>query len=96
MKKYKNRKRDIYMAFSDLEKAYDSVLRRLIWDSLDVRGAYIIYIDVIKDIYARTRTTVCIPMRNTNFFPLEVGLHYGFFFVIVLNELSKWIHETVL
>ncbi|XP_021996189.1 uncharacterized protein LOC110893385 [Helianthus annuus] len=52
------------------------------------------------DIYVKTNTSVRAPIGDTNFFPVEVGLHQGsalspFLFAIVLDELSKSIQESV-
>ncbi|XP_076954466.1 uncharacterized protein LOC143628907 [Bidens hawaiensis] len=76
MEKYRE-KRDLHMVFIDLGKAYDNVPRRLIWDSLESRRVPGRYIDIIKDMYDRTKTTVRAPVEDTDFFPVEVGLHQG-------------------
>ncbi|MFS7977372.1 putative RNA-directed DNA polymerase [Helianthus anomalus] len=77
MEKYREKKRDLHMVFIDLEKAYDSVPRRLIWDSLESRGVSGKYIDLIRDMYVRTETSVRAPVGDTDSFPVEVGLHQG-------------------
>ena len=37
MEKYKERKKDLHMVFIDLDKMYNSIPRRVIWDSLKAR-----------------------------------------------------------
>ncbi|GKD65920.1 retrovirus-related pol polyprotein LINE-1 [Tanacetum coccineum] len=39
MEKYRERQRDLHMAFLDLEKAYDCILRELVWRTLIDKGA---------------------------------------------------------
>ncbi|KAJ0928252.1 putative RNA-directed DNA polymerase [Helianthus annuus] len=88
-----------HMVFIDLEKAYDSVPHRLIWDTLEVRVVPRKYIDIIRDMCVRTKTCVRAPVGDTDFFHVEVGLHQGsalspFLFTIVLDKLSRSIQET--
>nr|GEV85861.1 retrovirus-related Pol polyprotein LINE-1 [Tanacetum cinerariifolium] len=51
MEKYRERQRDLHMAFLDLEKAYDSVPRELVWRTLRDKGTPKRYSRVIKDMY---------------------------------------------
>ncbi|XP_022024491.1 uncharacterized protein LOC110924806 [Helianthus annuus] len=48
MEKYREKKRDLHMVFINLEKTYDSVPRRLIWDSLESRGVSVILDELTK------------------------------------------------
>uniref|UniRef100_A0A673IM55 ribonuclease H n=1 Tax=Sinocyclocheilus rhinocerous TaxID=307959 RepID=A0A673IM55_9TELE len=57
----------LYMAFLDLEKAFNRVPRDLIWHSLCSRGAPEEYIWWIQLLYANT----------TSVFPITVGVHQG-------------------
>ncbi|GJU25141.1 retrovirus-related pol polyprotein LINE-1 [Tanacetum coccineum] len=56
MEKYRERQRDVHLAFIDLEKAYDSVPRDLIWKTLIDKGASRRYIKVIRDMYSGAKT----------------------------------------
>ena len=53
MEKYRERKKDLHLVFIDLEKAYDSIPRSIVWDSLKNRGISRRYIKVIQDMYDR-------------------------------------------
>ncbi|GJV15561.1 retrovirus-related pol polyprotein LINE-1 [Tanacetum coccineum] len=68
MEKYKERQKDLHLAFLDLKKAYDSVPRELIWKTLSDKGTPMRYIKVIQDMYEGARTCVRTPTENTEYF----------------------------
>ncbi|GKC19806.1 retrovirus-related pol polyprotein LINE-1 [Tanacetum coccineum] len=100
IEKYKERQRDMHMAFLDLEKAYDSVPRELIWKTLVYKGTSRRYIKVIRDMYDGAKTYVRTSIGNTEFFPVDVGLHQGstispYLFALILDGLSRGIQEDI-
>ena len=48
VEKYREKKRDLHMVFIDLEKAYDRVLRNVLWGCLRESHISNRYITVIK------------------------------------------------
>ncbi|GJY73217.1 integrator complex subunit 11, partial [Tanacetum coccineum] len=56
IKKYRERYKDLHMAFLDLEKANDSVPWELIWKTLIDKGTPRRYIRVISNMYAGVKT----------------------------------------
>ncbi|GJT64962.1 retrovirus-related pol polyprotein LINE-1 [Tanacetum coccineum] len=100
MEKYRERQRDLHIAFLDLEKAYDSVPRELVWKTLLDKGTPRRYSRVIKDMYEGAKTRVRTTVGNTEYFPVEVGLHQGsaispYLFTLILDELSRGIQENI-
>nr|GEZ89027.1 ataxia telangiectasia mutated family protein [Tanacetum cinerariifolium] len=102
MEKYRERQKDLHLAFLDLEKAYDSVPREVIWKTLSDKGTPSRYIKVIQDMYEGARTCVRTPTGNTEYFPVDVGLHQGsaisnssYMFALILDELTKGIQESI-
>nr|GEU53273.1 ataxia telangiectasia mutated family protein [Tanacetum cinerariifolium] len=100
MKKYRERQRDLHMDFLDLEKAYDSVPRELIWKTLVDKGTSRRYIRVIRGMYNGAKTRVRTSIRSIEFFPVDVWLHQGstispYLFALILGELSRGIQEDI-
>ncbi|XP_071708532.1 secreted RxLR effector protein 78-like [Rutidosis leptorrhynchoides] len=100
MEKYREKQNNLHMAFLDLEKAYDCVPRELIWKTLNVRGVPSRYIRTIRDMYEGAKTRVRTTVGNTEFFPVEVGLHQGsalspYLFTLILDELTQRIQDDI-
>ncbi|GJW58458.1 retrovirus-related pol polyprotein LINE-1 [Tanacetum coccineum] len=100
MEKYRERKKDLHLAFLDLKKAYDSVPRELIWKTLRDKGTLVKYIKVIQDIYEGACTCVRTLTGNSEFLPVDVGLHQGstisqYLFALILDKLSRGIQESI-
>jgi Reverse transcriptase (RNA-dependent DNA polymerase). len=100
MEKYRAKKKDIYMAFIDLEKAYDRVPRDVIWWVLNKKGVTTRYIDVIRDMYEGAVTMVRTTAGEGSEFPITVGLHQGsalspYLFALIMDELTREIQDGV-
>ena len=92
--KYMEKKKELWMAFIDLEKAFDRVPREVIWWALRESGVEERMIAVIKSMYIGATTSVKIEGSESEKFPVKVGVHQGsvlspFLFIIVLEALSK-------
>ncbi|KAL6546860.1 hypothetical protein OROMI_022581 [Orobanche minor] len=98
MEKFRERRKD--MVFIDLEKAYDKIPRDVIWRSQEERSVSSPYVTAIKDMYSQVRTCVRTPVGDTQFFPVEVGLHQGsalspLLFALILDVISRGIQDGV-
>jgi PIN domain nuclease of toxin-antitoxin system len=77
MKRYKEQKKELHMVFIDLQKAYDKVTRNVMWWALQKHKVSTKYISLIMDVYNNVVTSVRTSDRDTNDFPINIGLHKG-------------------
>ena len=92
--KYLARNKELWMAFVDLEKAFDRVPREVVWWALRCLGVDEWIVSVIKAMYEDATMTVRVNGRESKAFSVRVGVHQGsvlgpLLFIIVLEALSR-------
>ncbi|MEL7196585.1 MAG: reverse transcriptase family protein, partial [Bacteroidota bacterium] len=100
MEKYREKQRDLHLAFIDLEKAYDRVPRQEIWRCLREKMVPEKYVRIIQEMYKNVYTKVRSSVGETGGFEVEVGLHQGsalspFLFNIVMDVMTRDVREPV-
>ena len=83
----------LYMAFVDLEKAFDRVPRKVIWWALRKLGVEEWIVQLVQGMYANARSRVRVGEGFSKEFEVKVGVHQGsvlspLLFIIVLEALS--------
>ena len=91
--KFISKKKDLWMAFVDLEKAFDRVPREVLWWALRRKGVDEWLVDVIKAMYVGATTAVRVNDKESAEFEVKVGVHQGsvlspLLFIIVMDALS--------
>jgi hypothetical protein len=92
--RYLQKKKELWMAFVDLEKAFDRVPRQVVWWALRQLGVGEEYIAVIKAMYAGAMTSVKVMGGESKGFEVKVGVHQGsilspLLFIMVVEALSR-------
>jgi hypothetical protein len=94
MERYREQKKDLYMIFIDLEKAYDKVPRNVMWWALQKHKVSSKYITLNKDMHDNVVTSVRTSDGDTNDFSINIGLHQGsalspYLFALVMDEVTR-------
>ncbi|XP_063375027.1 uncharacterized protein LOC134662685 [Cydia amplana] len=98
MEKNRENKTDLHMIFIDLEKAFDRVPRKLIWQSLRAQNVPEWYVHLVMDMYKEVKTKVRSPAGTSEQFDVKVGVHQGsalspLIFNLVMNYLTADIQK---
>ena len=92
--KYLQKKKNIYFAFVDLEKAFDRVPRRILWRAMWKLRINEWIIQIVKPMYVNAHSKVRITNSYSNPINVSVGVHQGsvlspLLFIIVMKALSR-------
>jgi hypothetical protein len=92
--RYIRKNKEVWMAFVDLEKAFDRVPREILWWSLRQLKVDEGLVAVIKSMYDNVTTAVKVNGKVSEEFQVKVGVHQGsvlspLLFTIVLEAISK-------
>ena len=98
--KYLAANKRLYMAFVDLEKAFDRVPRKVIWWALRKLGVEEWIVRLVQGMYANARSRVRVGEGYSEEFEVKVGVHQGsvlspLLFIIVLEALSREFRSRV-
>ena len=75
--KYIGKRKKLYAAFMDLEKAYDRVDRRALWDVLKIYGVGGKLLNAVKAFYENCRAKVRVNYVESESFSISVGVKQG-------------------
>ena len=92
--KYLAVKKELWVAFVDLEKAFDRVPREVLWWALREVGLEEWLIAVIQSMYEGANTSIKLKKGESGAFEVKVGVHQGsvlspLLFIIVMEALSR-------
>ena len=92
--KFMAAKKPLYIAFVDLEKAFDRVPRDVLWWALRSLGVEEWAVRVVQSMYSNARSRVRVNGQYSEEFDVKVGVHQGsvlspLLFILVLEALSR-------
>ena len=100
MEKRWEHEKEMVITFLDLEKAYDSVPRQLVWEVVKEREISGGLIQMIKALYEQCSSCVKTKLGMTEWFSIETGLRQGsvlspILFIIVMDEIQRRVREKL-
>ena len=86
--KYLVKKKELWIAFVDLEKAFDEVLWEVVWWASRKVDVEEWLIKMIQSMYVGVTTAVRMKGEESKEFEVKVGVHQGSVLSVVLSVLS--------
>lgn len=91
---------DLLIIFLDIEKAYDSVLRKKVWQAMENKGVEKETVNRVKEMYFGGMSCVKVGGERTDWFKQTSGLKQGsalstLIFVVVMDEIMMQVEEKI-
>ena len=99
LERYREKHRGLYLAFIDLEKAYDRVPRSEVWRCMRGKGVSEKYVRLVQDMYDGAQSHVNSCIGPTEDFTIRVGLHQGsslspYIFDLIMDVISEGVRDN--
>ena len=99
--KYLAKGKDVFWAFMDLEKAYDTIDRHGMWQMLRVYGVGGKLLKAVQRFYVDSRVSVLVENGVSEWFPVNIGLRQGcvmspFLFNVYMDGVVREVNVRVL
>lgn len=93
-------RRDLYIAFIDLAKAFDTVSRETLWLALSKFGVPPAFLNILKSLHENTTAAIRSGSSRSSSFPIEVGVKQGcvlapVIFNLYLTAVTMLCHRTM-
>ena len=94
----KRKKKKLYCAFIDFEKAFDKIWREGLWYKLLINNINGKMLNVIQNIYKDIKSNIIFNNSKSDYFPCDKGIRQGenvspFLFAIFLNDLEVFFRK---
>ena len=93
---FKNHKKSIFLAFIDYQKAFDTIWRAELWRKLIKEGVGGKFLNIIKDMYAKSKSCVFVNGQKSDYFSSQAGVRQGeilspLLFAFYINDLEEYL-----
>ena len=88
--KYLINGKDVFCAFVDLEKAYDTIDRHGMWQMLRVYGVGGKLLKAVQSFYVGSKACVRVGNDVSDWFPVNIGLRQGCVMCSLLFNIYGW------
>ena len=95
-----SKKKRLYCAFLDFEKAFDKIDRAFLWQKLISQNGNGNFLTVIQNLYANAKSCIKVNDKMSDFFQVNIGVRQGenlspVLFALFLNDMNDFMSNTM-